>query len=47
MDKAGIAQTQTFTFNQKENALRTLLVQLYDNMDGNNWVAEKKDQLED
>jgi len=42
VDKAGIAQTQTFTFNQKENALRTLLVQLYDNMDGNNWVAEKK-----
>ena len=41
-DNAGIAQTQTFTFNQKENALRTVLVQLYDNMDGNNWVAEKK-----
>jgi Leucine-rich repeat (LRR) protein len=41
-DNAGIAQTQSFTFNQKENALRTVLVQLYDNMDGNNWVAEKK-----
>ncbi len=41
-DNAGIAQTQTFTFNQKENALRTVLVQLYDNLDGNNWIAEKK-----
>lgn len=41
-DNAGIAQTQIFTFNQKENPLRTVLMDLYNQLDGNNWVAAKK-----
>lgn len=41
-DNAGIAQTQTFTFQQKENPLRTILLDLYNQLGGDNWLVDKK-----
>jgi len=41
-DNAGIAQTQTLTFNQAEDPRRTALVEIYESLDGNNWDDEKK-----
>ncbi len=41
-DNAGIAQTQTITFNQAEDPRRTALVEIYESLDGDNWDEEKK-----
>ncbi len=40
-DNAGIAQTQTITFNQAEDPRRTALVEIYESLDGDNWDEEK------
>ncbi len=41
-DNAGIAQSQTLTFNQAEDPRRTALVEIYESLDGDNWDDEKK-----
>ncbi len=41
-DNAGIAQSQTITFNQAEDPRRTALVVLYESLDGEHWDADKK-----
>ncbi|NLA16248.1 MAG: hypothetical protein GX877_06920 [Bacteroidales bacterium] len=41
-DNAGIAQTQTFVFEQKESELRSVLMELYNTLDGANWKDTKK-----
>ncbi|MFA5443485.1 MAG: BACON domain-containing carbohydrate-binding protein [Bacteroidales bacterium] len=41
-DNAGIAQTQTITFNQAEDPRRTALVEIYESLEGDNWDEEKK-----
>jgi Leucine-rich repeat (LRR) protein len=36
-DNAGIAETQVFVFEQKESLLRSALMDLYNNLDGEHW----------
>lgn len=40
-DPAGIAQTQTFVFEQKESPARAALMELYNTLGGANWDASK------
>ncbi len=40
-DPAGIAQTQTFVFEQKQSPARAALVELYNTLGGTNWDASK------
>jgi Leucine-rich repeat (LRR) protein len=41
-DNAGIAQTQTFTFEQKQSTVRTILLELYGQLGGSSWAEAKK-----